>query len=102
GRLAGPRRAHDGGQLSFRYLERHTAERVDGRLAGAVAPRHVLGGYDWAGVGRVGRDGRADCDGVAHVKFLLGGLHRVFHQSLTTSMQTAPSPKVRLTAPRTA
>ena len=41
GRLAGARRAHDGGEMAARDLERDAAEGVDGGVAGAVAAREV-------------------------------------------------------------
>src|SRR4029079_116714 len=46
GRLAGPGRAHDSGELAGVDAERYAAERFHGRLPGAVAPGHFVRLYD--------------------------------------------------------
>ena len=46
GRLARPGRPHHRGQSALRHLDVHTAQRVDGRLTLAVAPRQIAGDHD--------------------------------------------------------
>src|SRR6266542_2225937 len=96
--LAGARRTHHRGQLTLRYVERDTPQRVDRGLALAVAACQVLGGEDRTGVGRLRRrGGHRQC--FTHVS---SRASRSLNVSLThgcaATMRVALRSKVRITA----
>src|SRR5215203_1726192 len=105
GRLARARRAHHGGQLPARDLERDAAERVDCGVALAVAARDVGRGHDRGRPSAILRfllnnDGLHDCSFLSQAAFAQVA-ETGAARSLRLALRSVEYAQVALTRPQT-